>query len=271
MENQLNEGVGNGTGTAPPAQEFVQMTDPVTQSAVMVPKGLEQFVGHITSTARSSGRKAVQDERDNYLTQFELAKEELDSLRVKLKEKPGSSKEVENLKTEYDKIIHAKEKQIQDILKKSEMYKSKYEDHKTSTDLNQAISEIGVVLHNPQDTIEFLKMKGKARQIEQTDLATGQGKEIFETILTLEIPGENGAMISMDLKSREAVEKFFRMPQHEHLVKNKLSPGGGSVGSNLQGGAMNIDMRLADAQKKGDLVGVVAIKQELYESQKGVK
>lgn len=255
------EGAGSG-GTV----EYVTMTDPETQAEVRVPKALESFIGHVASANRKGGRRTATEKLEEITNQYEAAKDELDQLREKMKSATGN-KQVEALKSEYDKIVADLKKKADEHEKSATTYKTKLEQRDIEADIYAALSEYD--LFNSQQTANILRQIGNARRVEGVDLATGQGNGKVNTVMTINVTDETGAAKPVDLSPAEAVKIFLAQPENAFHLKNKLTPGAGTTGSNYTGDRSKIgqlEKQLAEAEKSGAPLEVrVGLKQQIYE------
>jgi len=261
------EGLGGGGEGKP---EYIEVKDPVDGTPVMVPKNLEGFIGKVAKYARKAGEAKKQEEID-------ALKEKIEDYEVELteaKKKTGSvPKEIENIKAEYEKSIKALTEKIAETEKSVDLYKNKFYDTKISNDLFSVLPAND--LHNPAQTMDLLRQKGNARLVEKTDMATGRGTGEFETVLTLKIKDAAGNLKDVDFSPKDAIAQFLAMDENSFHLKNKLAPGGGGgrQPGNGQGVPVpgDLNAQLADAVKRKDLAAQVAIEEQMFEKQTGVK
>lgn len=224
-------GGGEGEG-----DNFVVMTDPLTQQPVKIPKELESFIGHVATSNRKAGKASIKNDLEGVNEQLEEAKAELLDLRGKMKNAGAGDKQVENIKAEYEKMIGDLKKNNDTKSAEADKWRSQFEEYKVLSDINSALS--GYDLFNAQQTVDLIRTQGKAKLHEKIDLATGAGTGQFETKLTLTLPDESGAMRPVELGAGDAIKKFFAVESNAFHLKNKLTPGGGSTGSNLNNGGV---------------------------------
>ncbi len=254
-----------GGSTAP---DYVTMTDPETQASVKVPKELEAFIGHVASSNRRGGKKSANEAMEKIQDELEISKAELKELRDKLKAGGDGSKQVENLKAEYDKMLQEKDKHIETLQKDAQTWRGQFEEKVVMTDLMEAMGKSTHEFYNFQQSMELLRLQGKAQPKEIINLTTGQGTGMFETILTLTLPDASGVERPVELKPAEAIEKFFSLDVNKFHIKNKLNPGAGTMGSNYTGDINNLDQKYQEAMKQRDLTTAISIKQAQYEKSK---
>jgi hypothetical protein len=258
---------GSDAGGAANDDNTVIMTDPITQQPVKVPKELETFIGHVATSNRKGGKAAVKNDLDAANDQVDELKAELADLRTKIKNAGAGDKQVEAQKAEYEKIIAEMKKATEKTKSEAESWRAQFEEHKIMNDINAALT--GYDLYNPQQTIDLIRAQGRAKLTEKIDLATGAGTGQYETKLTLNLPDESGAMRPVELGAGDAIKKFFAVEGNAFHLKNKLNPGGGSTGSNLNmPGAGSLEARYNEAMKTGNLMEAIKAKQEIYEKRR---
>jgi len=270
MKSKLFYGIDDGAGAgAPPPEEYVIMTDPETQAEIKVPRALEIFIGHVASANRKTGRRAVRDEAEKTAAELEAAREELEGLRGKVKGLKSGDQQVEALRGEYDKMIAERDKQITELTKAAERTRKNLDDLHIDHELNAALSAYDV--YNRDQVIKLLKTEGAAARVEKIDLMTGKGKGEFDTVLNLEIKGDDGKPSRQALSAKDAVNKFFQSDENKHHLKNRLAPGAGSVGGIIPGDRTGRELseKYEQAKKSGDLLAQIKIKQQIYENQRG--
>lgn len=239
MVKQLNSmyyGADGTDGGGNDGDNYVIMTDPQTQQPVKVPKELESFIGHVASSNRKAGKATIKNDLDAMNEQLEEAKAELLDLRGKIKNAGAGDKQLDAVKSEYEKIIAKMKTESETKIAEADKWRVQFEEHKILNDINAALS--GYDLFNAQQTVDLIRTQGKAKLYEKIDLANGLGTGQFETKLVLTLPDESGAMKPVELGASDAIKKFFAFEQNAFHLKNKLSPGGGSTGSNLNNGGV---------------------------------
>jgi hypothetical protein len=233
--NSIYYGVDGDNGGGD-VDNYVVMTDPFTQQPVKVPKELESFIGHVATSNRKAGKSAIKNDLDTVNEQLEETKAEVMDLRGKLKNAGSGDKQIENIKAEYEKMIDELKKGGETKASEADKWRSQFEEYKVLNDINAALS--GYDLFNAQQTVDLIRTQGKAKLHEKIDLATGAGTGQFETKLVLNLPDESGAMTPVELGASDAIKKFFALENNAFHLKNKLTPGGGSTGSNLNNGGV---------------------------------
>jgi hypothetical protein len=261
-----DDGSGEGGGIV-----YVKMKDPYDSSVeVDVPKHLEGFIGHVASFNRKKAAEKASSDLDDLKMKIEDMTLELNDA----KKKGGSgSKEVENLKAEHEKSVKALMEKHAETEKLVETFRNKFNETKIHNDLFSVMPVND--LFSPVQTMDLLRQKGNARLIEKIDIATGKGTGEYETVLTLNVKDSAGNIKQADYSPKDAVKAFLSMEENAFHLKNKLAPGGGTNGSR-QGESTgvlgdNLQSQLDDAIKRKDLAAQVAIEEQIFEKQTGIK
>lgn len=207
-------------------QEYVLITDPVTQVATQVPKSLEPFIGHIIQFNKKAGKEPIANENAELKGQIESLQIQLNEvLEKKTKEKSKPSEEVEKLKAEMQQVIAELNKKNELASAQADEWKTKHFNQQKINDIQSALGSYN--LHNRNQLVNILSSQAKLK--EDIDLGTGEKKGTYKTYLALNLPDEHGQVMPTEMEARTAVEAFLNMEENQFHLKNKLSPGSGSA------------------------------------------
>ncbi len=209
--NEQQEGAPAPEGGAPAGNDTYAFKYPLSQKTVVLPAKIgdietKKFLEDVIGQSNGRFRKDIEELTQKAAT-VDTLQAELDELRLQsLPAEQRKAKELENKLSKQESALKAERDKIQ-----------KLEDDLKAKRLALAItSEVGKMsadLVSPEDAATLFRA--------QCSPALVQDGENFKEVARID--GE-------EIELSEAWKKWVSQPSKAHLLKNQLSPGGGSAG-----------------------------------------
>jgi len=240
-EGDKGGGAGGESGDNIPAfsGKFVEKTDPVSGSKVMIPIELDVFFGHTISKTRDSVKTEYEGKFKPMIEALEKeagegsqAKAELEKLRLEsMSADERAAEAIRKNKQELDAKYKTKEEE-------ATAWKLRFE---KSTIKNDIMSSFGdAKLCNASQTAILFEHEGQARICEILD-EDGKPTGMFETRVTLMLETKEGRPEKMEGTAQELFKKWIQLERNSHHVMNTMPAGSGSRpgGGNISGSRMS--------------------------------
>jgi len=216
-------GTGGSTGT-PPAEEMVEMKDPVTGNSVKVSKSVSVLIGHQIT----AGRKAADEKYKPIIDKLESdsegnkgIKDELDKLKF------DSLTAEEQIKSSTAKAIKEAEDKANGASLEIDVWKNRFQSTMVTNDIYGSFGDIK--LSNPEQVGMLLQMEGRP---EVTEIQDDSGKPTgrFETSLTLQLLNPTtGNMEAVKGSPKELFKRWIDEDRNLFHQLNNLASGGGTT------------------------------------------
>ena len=223
---EADDGSGGSGGTqnsSGDASQVIERKDPVSGQMVAIPKELEPFLGHLTSSIRSTEGdkyKGIIETLKGKETDFEEVKGAFEQLKLDnmSAEERALAKDAARTK-EYETKLNAS-------YEERDIWKNRYEDSMIQNDIYGSFGQ--TKLCSTEQVAMVLKAEGNPAIVELKD-DQGKGTGKFQTQLTLSLTNPTtGKIEKVEGTPKELFKRWIDEDRNLYHQLNNLAAGGGT-------------------------------------------